>query len=165
MKLYMKQKVFSWVDRFTIKDENGQDRYSVEGKFFSWGKKLHVYDMSGNEAAFIQQKVWSLLPKFFVYVEGVQIAEIVKELTFLRPKYRIEGLDWEINGSFWEHDYEITKGGLPIVTIHKEWMTWGDCYELDITNPQDEIVSLAVVLAIDCVQAAAAAAAASSANT
>ena len=40
----------------------------------------------------------------------------------------------------------------PIVTITKEWMTWGDSYELDIANPADEIIALAVVLTIDCVQ-------------
>mgnify|MGYP003537764762 FL=1 len=39
----------------------------------------------------------------------------------------------------------------PIVTIEKEWMTWGDSYELTITDPRDEIIALAVVLTIDCV--------------
>ena len=162
MKLYIKQKVFSWVDRFTVKDENGQDKYYVEGELFSWGKKLHVHDASGSEAAFIQQKVWSFLPRYFVFVKGAQVAEIVKELSFLRPRYSIEGLGWKIDGSFWAHDYEITQGGSPIVTIHKEWMTWGDCYELDIADSRHEIVALAVVLTIDCAMAAAAAAASAS---
>ncbi len=54
MKLYIRQRVFSWVDRFTVKDEAGQDQYSVEGEFFSFGKKLHVCNMDGMEAAFIQ---------------------------------------------------------------------------------------------------------------
>ncbi len=161
MKLYIKQKVFSWSDKFTVKDESGQDKYSVEGELFSWGKKLHVYDTDGNETAFIQQKVFSFLPKYFVFVNGQQIAEIVKEFTFLKPRYRIEGLDWDINGNFLAHNYEITKSGRTIVTIRKEWMTWGDSYELDITDPRDETVALAVVLTIDCVMAAAAAAAAS----
>ena len=49
------------------------------------------------------------------------------------------------------HDYEITQGGHPIVSISKEWMSWGDSYELDISNPNDEIVALAVVLTIDSV--------------
>ncbi len=49
------------------------------------------------------------------------------------------------------HDYEITKNGDLIVSINKEWMTWGDSYELSIVNPEDEIVALAVVLTIDCV--------------
>ena len=49
------------------------------------------------------------------------------------------------------HDYQITKRGRKIVTIAKEWMTWGDSYELDIADPADELVALAVVIAIDCV--------------
>ena len=52
------------------------------------------------------------------------------------------------------HDYEITKNGDSIVSISKEWMTWGDSYELNIAYPQDEIVALAVVLTIDCVMEA-----------
>jgi len=52
------------------------------------------------------------------------------------------------------HDYEIIKNGHSIVSIRKEWMTWGDSYELDIANPEDEIVALAVVLTIDCVMEA-----------
>ena len=151
MKLYIKQKVFSWSDLFTVKDSYGADRYYVEGELFSWGKKLHVYDMAGNEVAFIQQKVFSFLPSYFVYVNGEEIAEIVKEFTFLFPRYSIEGLGWDIEGSFMAHDYEITQDGRPIVTITKEWMTWGDSYELDITDSRDEIVALAVVLTIDAV--------------
>ena len=153
MKLYIKQKVFTWGDKFTVKDINGNDRYYVEGEVFSWGKKLHVYDMNGNEAAFIQQKVFSFLPRYFVYVGDEQVAEIVKEFSFLFPRYSIEGLGWDIEGRFMAHDYEITQNGRPIVTISKEWMTWGDSYELDIADPKDEIVALAVVLTIDAVMA------------
>ena len=56
MKLYIRQKVFSWNDKFFVMDEYGRDRYRVEGEFFSFGKKLHIYDMADNEVAFIQQK-------------------------------------------------------------------------------------------------------------
>ena len=153
MKLYIKQKVFTLGDKFTVKDINGNDRYYVEGEVFSWGKKLHVYDMNGNEAAFIQQKVFSFLPRYFVYVGDEQVAEIVKEFSFLFPRYSIEGLGWDIEGRFMAHDYEITQNGRPIVTISKEWMTWGDSYELDIADSKDEIVALAVVLTIDAVMA------------
>lgn len=158
MKLYIKQKVFSWGAKFTVKDETGNDKYFVEGEVFSWGKKLHVTDLSGREVAFIQQKVLSFLPRYFVFVNGEEVAEIVKEFSFLRPKYSIEGLGWDINGDFWSHNYMITRNGNPIVTIRKEWMTWGDSYELDIADPHDETVALAVVLTIDCVMAAQAAA-------
>ena len=151
MKLYIKEKVFSWGDKFTVKDEYGYDKYVVEGEVFSWGKKLHIYDMTGREVAFIKQEVWSFLPRYYVFCGGQQVAEIKKEFTFLFPKYSIEGLGWEIDGSFLAHEYEITQRGRSIVTISKEWMTWGDSYELNIANPADEILALAVVITIDCV--------------
>ena len=154
MKLYIKQKIFSWNDKFSVYNEAGEERYFVEGELFSWGKKLHVYDHARREAAFIRQELFTLLPKFIVSVNGQDIAEIVKEFTFFKPKYRIDGLGWEIDGDFWDHDYDIKKNGRTIVSLSKEWFTWGDCYELDIESPEDEIVALAVVLAIDCVLAA-----------
>ena len=151
MKLYMKQKVFSWADTFTVKDQLGEDKYSIKGEVFSWGKKLHVYDRSGREVAFVRQKLWTFMPRYMVSVNGTDVAEIVKEFTFLRPKYSILGPGWEVDGSFWEHDYEVTENSRPIVSIRKEWMTWGDTYELDIADAENEVMALAVVLAIDCV--------------
>ncbi len=151
MKLYIQEKVFSWGDKFTVRDSAGRDKYVVEGEVFSWGKKLHVYDLSGAEVAFIKQEVWSWMPRFYVFCGGRQVAEIRKEFTFFFPRYAIDGLGWEISGKFLAHEYEITRSGRTIVTITKEWMTWGDSYELNIADPADEIVALAVVLTIDCV--------------
>ena len=164
MKLYIRQKVFSWRDRFTVWDESGAERWYATGEFFSWGRKLHVTDTQGREALFIRQKVWSFLPRYFIYTGEQQIATIVKEFTFLRPRYRIEGLNWRIDGTFWAHDYTITDGDRTVVSIHKRWMTWGDCYEMDITDPADELPALAAVLTIDCVLASETAAAASASN-
>ncbi len=153
MKLYIKQKVFSWGDKFTVWGEDGNAKYTVQGEVFSWGKKLHVYDMAGREAAFIRQEVWSFLPRYYVFCGEKQVAEIKKEFTLFFPRYTIEGLGWDIEGSFMAHEYEITQNGRSIVSISKEWMTWGDSYQLDIKNPADELVALAVVLTIDCVTA------------
>ena len=157
-KLYMKQKVFSLRDRFTVRDASEQDRYYVEGEIFTIGKKLHICDMAGEEVAFIQQKVLTFLPRFFVYLNGVQIAEIVKEFSFLRPRYRIEGPGWRVEGDFWAHDYEIVDAAeQPIVNVHKVWLSWGDSYELDIARREDEVQALAIVLAIDAIMDAASA--------
>lgn len=150
MKLYIKQKIFSFKDKFSVFDEYGNAKYFVEGELFSWGKKLHLYDMYGNELAMIHQKAISLMPKFFVYINGQLIAEIVKKATFLSQKYEIRGLNWITNGNFSAHDYQITAGGYIVASIHKQWMSWGDSYELCINEQQNEAVTLAVVLAIDC---------------
>ena len=147
----MKEKVFSWNERFTIKDENGWDKYFVEGEFLSLGKKLHLLNINGEEVAFIQQRLLTLMPRYSVSVAGREIAEIRKEFTFFFQRYIIDGLGWEVDGSVWEHRYEIRKNGRLIVRIDKEWFTWGDSYVLEIADPADEILALAVVLTIDCV--------------
>lgn len=153
MKLYIKQKLLSWNDKFFIKDENGEDRYYVEGEMWSFGKKLHVYDMSGQEVAYIAQKITAWLGEYHVYQAGCEIAVVRQKFAWFRPKYEIDGPGWEVGGSFWQHEYEISKDGMPIVSISKELMAWGDSYELDISDPRDEITALAVVLVIDCVNA------------
>ena len=151
MKLYMKEKVFSWGDRFTVKDENGWDKYYVEGEVFSLGKKLHLLNIHNEEVAFIQQKLFTWMPRFTVSVAGRQIAEIRKEFTLFFQRYVIDGLGWEIEGSVWSHEYVIRKNGRIIVQVEKEWFNWGDSYVLDIADPADELIALAVVLTIDCV--------------
>ena len=151
MRLYIKEKVFTIGDKFTVKDEHGNDRYFVEGEIFTWGKKLHVYDQLGQEAAFIKQELFTWLPRYTVYSRGEEIAQVKKEFSFFLPRYSIQGLGWEITGSPWEHDYQITEYGRLIVNIQKEWFTWGDSYVLDILDPANELIALAVVLTIDCV--------------
>ena len=151
MKLYIKEKVFSWNERFTVRDENGWDKYYIDGEFLSLGRKLHLRNIHGEEVALIRQQLFTLMPRYSVSVAGREVAEIRKEFTLFFQRYIIDGLGWEIDGSVWEHRYEIRKNGRVIVRLEKEWFTWGDSYVLDIADPADEILALAVVLTIDCV--------------
>jgi len=151
MKLYIKEKIFTWGDKFEVLDEGGNGKYLVEGEVFTWGKKLHIYDRNGREVAFIKQELLTWLPCYHVYINGRDVAQVRKEFSFFVPKYSVAGLDWEVNGEFLGHTYEITQNGRPVVTIEKEWMTWGDSYELNIADPANEIIALAVVVTIDCV--------------
>ena len=150
MKLYIKEKVFSWTDKFTIKDEYGEDRYTAQGELISLGKKLHVYDRFGEEVITIRQKLVSLLPRYDIDVRGRDFGQLVKKISFLRPKYVLEGPRWEISGNFLALDFTVTQAGRQIFSISREWMTWGDSYCVDIPDPSLELQALAVVLAIDC---------------
>ena len=150
MKLYIKQKVWSWKERFTVKDPDGHDRYAAEGEFSLW-RKLHVYDAQGTEVIRIEQKHWTMMPCFLVYIGGQQAAEVKQKFSWTRSRYEIGGTDWTVEGNWHGHDYEVTSAAQGcVVRITKEWMTWGDSYELDIADPADELLALAVVLAIDC---------------
>lgn len=154
MDLYIKQRVFSWGDRFSIYDESGNERFHVEGEVFTFGKKLHLYDTAGNELAFVQQKVMSFLPKYYILRNGSQIAEVVKEFTFFKQEYSVNGLGWQVHGDFWAHEYEITSSSRLIASVSKEWLSWGDTYQIHLENDADIINALAVVLVIDaCIDA------------
>lgn len=151
MRLYVKQKVFSFKDKFYVMDELGSQRYYVEGEFPSIGKKLHIYDMSGQEIAFLRQKLISFLGRFFIIMNGVEVAEIVRQFAFFKDRFVVGGLDWEVQGSILAHDYEIYDRGHLIARIHKVWMSFGDSFEIEIADGQNEGLVLSVVLAIDCV--------------
>ncbi|MCQ2462188.1 MAG: LURP-one-related family protein [Clostridia bacterium] len=151
MKYYIKQKVFSWGDKFNIFTGDGRTVYTVKGEVFSWGKKLHVYDENGDEAAFIHQKTMSLHPKYIISIDGEDVAAVRKEFTFLKPKYTIDGLGWNVSGKAWCHDYKIDNGYSTVAVISKQWFTWGDTYEIEILSEENEIEALCVVLIIDAV--------------
>lgn len=151
MKLYMKQKVFSWKDKFSIYDENGNDAYWVEGEIFTIGKKLNLYDNQNNHLAHIHQKVLSFLPRFFIEINGEDVAEVVKHFTLFTQKFSVTGYNWQVDGDFLAHEYEIHCNNFTVATISKEWFTWGDAYSVNITDGVDPLPVIAVVLIIDAI--------------
>ena len=157
MDLYIKQRVFSFPDRFTVYDENGNDRYYVEGEVFSFGKKLHVYDLLGNEVVFVSQKVFSFFPHYDVRINGLDAVAIEKRYTFFYPSYSVRlanGNEFTGEGDFFDHDYMIKDGGRCFATVRKEWFTWGDTYRISITDGGDPLLALSIVLVIDaCLEA------------
>ena len=48
MKLYFKQRLFSWFDSYDIYNGAGETVYVVKGQL-SWGHCLKIYDTYGNE--------------------------------------------------------------------------------------------------------------------
>ena len=154
MKLYIRQKVFSWGDKFTVRDGNDCDRYRVEGEVFSLGHRLHIYDSQDTEAAVIRQKVMSFLPRYFIFRAG-ETVELAMRLSFLTSHYRFSGRPWSLEGNFSGHEYRLQDDttGETVMTVGKEWFTWGDSYALDIADGADEVLCLAVLIAVDCVRA------------
>ena len=70
MKLYIKQKVFSWPDRFSVTDDRGDPRFYIKGQPFSLTRKLRIYDECGREIACVYQEFFRLLPRYSVQVYG-----------------------------------------------------------------------------------------------
>ena len=153
MKLYIKQKVFSWRDRFSVKDEFENDRYFVEGEITLSHKKLHIYNASGAKVAFVRQAATMLKPRFLIEMYGHVVCEIVKELTFFQQSYRLQGLPWHLHGDFLAHEYSLVENNWQIMQLSKKWFSWGASYEMNIAVPQNELICLCIALAVECVLA------------
>ena len=149
MRLLFKQRMFSWFDSYDIYNEAGETVYVVKGQL-SWGHRLKIYDAMGYEIGTVQERVLTFLPKFELYLGEQYIGCISKEWSFLKPRYNIDCNGWDIEGDFWEWDYEILNAaGEPLATISKQLFNWTDTYVIDVYNPQDAVCALMLVLAID----------------
>lgn len=152
-KLYMKQKVFSLSEKFTIKNEAHEDVYFVEGSFMKIPKTFSVYTDSRDVVGIIRKKTFSFLPRFYLEVDGVQILTIRKEFSFFKPKYTIDATGISVEGNWWEMNFKIHQDGVLIGEVQKEWFTWGDSYVVHIHEASMEKVIVSLVIAIDCVKA------------
>lgn len=155
MTLYMKQHIFTIGDRFDVWDEAGENRWYVEQELFTWGKTLHIYDTQEREVAGIRRELFRFLPSYTISIGGDEVAQIEKQFTLFHQSYYVDGPDCTVEGDFFAHDYAIYCGERQIASIHRAWLTWGDCYSIEMEDERDELLVLAVVLTIDCVNAQA----------
>ena len=123
MNLYLKQKLFSLRDKFSVYDANETPMYTVEGKFFSMHAQHSICNTAGEEVANIQKKIISFMPKFFIERPIGQTHEMKGKLAFAHEVCVIEDLGWEIKGSFLEHDYTITKDNDVLAVVHQKWLS------------------------------------------
>lgn len=151
--LYIKQKVFSIGEKFTVTDENQQPRFYVNGSFMKIPKTFEITDEQGREVSKITKKTISLLPKFFVEIDGKEMVEIQKKLTFLKAKYEINADGVSVDGNWWDMDFSVARQGKTLAEIHKKWVSWGDTYEIKIFDEDYLIMILSIVIAIDRVKA------------
>lgn len=149
MRLWFKQRFFSWFDSYDVYDEAGNTVYTVEGQL-SWGHCLHILDARGRHIATVKETVFTLMPKFELYVGEEYIGSIQKEFTFFVPRYDIDCNGWQVEGNFMEWDYTVkTLCGCVVASISKELFNWTDTYTIDVTDPEDALCALMLVLAID----------------
>lgn len=151
--LYIKQKVFSLKGKFTIKDPHENDVYYVEGSFMQIPKTFSIMNTKREEVALITKKMFSFLPKFFVEVNGQEVLTIKKEMSFFKARYTIEAAGIDVQGNWWNMDFQVYQHGEVVGQVNKEWFTWGDSYKVQIVNEEMEAIMIALVVAIDCVKA------------
>lgn len=153
MRYLLRQKLFSWGDDFTIKDENERDAFFVDGKMFSFGDQLSFQDMQGNELAYIKEKVFAWGKTFEIYRSGRLAAVVKKELfTFFKCRFTVDVPgpdDLEATGDFLDHEYEFRRGDRTVASVSKQWFTLRDTYGIDVADNEDAVLVLASAVVVD----------------
>lgn len=150
MRLCIKQRVFSWTDSYDVYDEDGIARYFVQAEFLTLGHQIHVYEkQTGREVGSIHQRLLTFLPTFDIIVDGQSQGCVSKQFSLFTPRYEVDFRGWDVEGDLLGWDYSVYQGSLEIMNISKQWLSWGDTYTLQYSNPAHEMPGLLLVLAID----------------
>ena len=155
MRYLMRERILSWGDDFTIKDDAEREAFYVDGKVFSFGDKLSFKDTDGKEVALIDQKLLSVGPQYEIVRGGTTVAVVKKQLfTLFRARFTVDVPgpdDLEAKGNFLEHEYVFERDGRDVARISKKWLSLSDSYAVDINEGEDDVVILAAAVVIDLV--------------
>ena len=110
-------------------------------------------DLAGNELATVNKQIISLTPKFHITRHGNEAATVRKKLISpLVDRFTVDipgPDDLHVTGSIFEHNFTIERHGSLVATVSKRWVSLTDTYGVDTAAGEDDILILAVVLAID----------------
>ena len=150
MELLIRQRVFSWTDTYDVFDSSQNAKYFVKGDFFSLGHKIRIFNKyTGEELGCVQQRLLSLLPTFDIEIHGQLVGTVKKKFTLFTQDYQVDYRGWDVEGDFLGWDYRVKESGREVMSISKQWLTWGDTYTLSYDNPANELPALLLVIAID----------------
>jgi uncharacterized protein YxjI len=150
----MRQKLLAFGDDFYIEDERGQKVFKVDGKVLRVRDTLVFKDMAGNKLCQIQERM--LRVKDTMEIEGPDgrtVATVKKALiTPLRDRWTVKikgGPDLEVQGNVLDHEYRIGEGRQKVGEVSKKWFRVRDTYGVEVAEGQDDVLILAVTVAID----------------
>lgn len=150
----MRQKLVSFGDDFYIENEQGKKVFKVDGKALRIRDTLKFKDMHGNELCQIQEK--KVRVKDTMEIEGPHgetVANVKKAIISpVRDRWTVKikgGPDLDVQGNILDHEYRIGEGRQKVAEVSQKWFRVRDTYGVEVAEGQDDIVILAVTVAID----------------
>ena len=156
MRYLLRQDLFSFGDDFTIKDDDGNAAYHVDGKAFTLlREKLAFEDMQGHELAFIRERIIAMTPSYEILRNGEVVAVVKKDwFNVFRCGFTVDVPgpdDLEAQGSLLDHEYTFTRGSRTVATVSKRWFSFTDTYGVEVETGEDPVLILASTVIIDMI--------------
>jgi uncharacterized protein YxjI len=149
----MREKLLAIGDDFWIENGAGERAFKVNGKALRIRDTLKFEDLSGHELLKIQERKLSVRDKMVIERDGDKVATVHKALiTPLRERFKVDlagGGEYEIKGNVVDHEYKFERDGRRIAEVSKRWFRVRDTYGVEIEPGENDILVLAVTVAID----------------
>ncbi len=150
----MRQKLVSFGDDFWIEDEGGQRAFKVDGKMLRVRDTLFFEDTQGQVMCKIQEKLVRIKDTKTIEGPNGETLAVVKKalITPLRDRWTVkigDGPDLAVQGNVLDHQYTIGEEGRKIAEVSKKWFRLADTYGVQIEPGQNDIVILAITVAVD----------------
>ena len=149
---YIKQKVMTVTDTFTVLDEKKDPKYFVKGNLMG-KKKLNIYsdEKCKEEVAEVKEQHFLGDINYDIIIHKKKVATMKAKKNKSKPEFKITGVHWDMKGTFFDDDFKITKLLETIATLHKEKLSFGDSYKVKVSKDENDLTVIALVLAIDAV--------------
>ncbi|HXQ35736.1 MAG TPA: LURP-one-related family protein [Anaerolineales bacterium] len=150
----IRQNLISIGDDFWIENEEGKKVYKVDGKVLRIRKTLMFEDVQGKKLAQIQERLLTIRDTMVIEdADGREMAVIKKALISpLRDRWMVKvkgGADLDVQGNIFDFEYSIKHGSHKVAEISKKWFRLTDTYGVEIDPGQNDILILAIAVAID----------------
>jgi uncharacterized protein YxjI len=150
----IRQKMLSIGDDFWIENQHGQRVFKVDGKALRLRKTLIFEDMNGNKLCKIQERLLPIRDTMVIeHADGDQMAVVKKGLIApLGDHWTVKvrgGPDLDVQGNILDHEYSINEKRKKVAEVSKKWLSITDTYGVEIDEGQNDILILAVAIAID----------------
>lgn len=150
----LRQKLISIGDDFWIENAKGQKIFKVDGKALRLRKTLVFEDAKGKKLAQIKERILAIKDTMVIEdTSGRDIAIVKKALISpLRDKWNVNvkgGEDLVVQGNILDLEYDIRQGRRKVAEVSKKWFTIADTYGVEVAEGQNDILVLAVAVAID----------------
>jgi uncharacterized protein YxjI len=150
----IRQNLISIGDDFWIENQEGKKVFKVDGKVFRIRKTLIFEDLNGKTLCTIKERLLTVRDTMTVDgSDGEQMAVIKKALIApLRDRWAVkvkDGADLDVQGNIFDHEYSIKQGRDKVAEVSKKWFSITDTYGVEVDPGQNDILILAVAVAID----------------
>jgi uncharacterized protein YxjI len=149
----LREKLLSIGDDFWIENDRGDRVFHVDAKALRLRDTVVVKDMGGTELVKLQKRLLRARDTMAIERGRDTVARVKKAVIApLRDRFTIElteGGSLEAMGSILDHEYQITRDGVPVANISKRWFRVRDSYGVAVAPGQDDALVLAITVCID----------------